>query len=134
MAKRSRLRVHKGNRGRRVLLCIFLLGLFFTVCYSLNKKYEIIDLLQDITGRGVGPLSPSVIERGSLYDRNLKLLAVTMERVAVFVRTREVESISDTALSLASALALDRNTLIDQLESGVLRFWVAEYISEEQER
>jgi len=134
MAKRSRLRVHKGNRGRRVLLCIFLLGLFFTVGYSLNKKYEIIDLLQDITSRGLGPLSPSVIERGSLYDRNLKQLAVTMERVAVFVRTREVESISDTALSLASALELDRNTLIDQLESGVLRFWVAEDISEEQER
>jgi cell division protein FtsI (penicillin-binding protein 3) len=134
MAKRSRLRVHKDNRGRGVLLCIAFLGVFITLCYSLEKKYEIVLHLREFISRASTTLSKNSLDRGTIYDRNFKQLAVSMERVAVFVRTREVESISDTALSLAPVLFLDSNTLIDQLESGVLRFWIAEDISEEQEK
>jgi len=75
----------------------------------------------------------NALDRGTLYDRNLKQLAVTMERVSVFVRTREIESIADTTSSLASILSIDRKKLKGQLESGVLRLWVAEDISQEQE-
>jgi Penicillin-binding Protein dimerisation domain/PASTA domain len=75
----------------------------------------------------------NALDRGTLYDRNLKQLAVTMERVSVFVRTREIESIADTTSSLASILSTDREKLRGQLESGVLRPWVAEDISQEQE-
>lgn len=75
----------------------------------------------------------NALDRGTLYDRNLKQLAVTMERVSVFVRTREIKSIADTTSSLASILSIDRDKLKAQLESGVLRLWVAEDISQEQE-
>ncbi|BHH84078.1 hypothetical protein LA52FAK_23670 [Desulforhopalus sp. 52FAK] len=76
----------------------------------------------------------NALDRGGIYDRNLKQLAVTMERVAVYVRTREIESIADTAASLASILGIDLDKLKGQLESGVLRLWVAEDISQEQEK
>ena len=71
--------------------------------------------------------------RGTIYDRNLKQLAVNLERVSVYARTREIDSITDTATRLSEVLALDKNKLQAQLESGVLRLWIAEDISQKQE-
>ncbi len=51
----------------------------------------------------------------------------------MYVRTREIESIDETATRLSEILALDKNKLEDQLESGVMRSWIAENISQEQE-
>lgn len=133
MARQSRLRVSKGFSGRDLLLGIVVAGLLVAATYWAEKRYGLTDSLFELFAGAAATYSGATIERGAIYDRNLRQLAVTLERVAVFIRSREVKSISDTALSLADILAIDPNLLIDRLESGVLRFWVARDISQDQE-
>ncbi|MCP3890661.1 MAG: PASTA domain-containing protein [Desulfobulbaceae bacterium] len=133
MAKRSRLRVQNEKRGRRILIYLSLLGLIAVICFQLERQYQGLQHLQRLFSTAKKTLSQKSLVRGTIYDRNLKQFAVTMERVAVFVRTREIDSITDTAIALASTLSLDSNRLIDKMESGALRLWVAEDISQEQE-
>lgn len=133
MSRQSRLRVQKTKRGRWVLLYICLVLLLATVLFQVDKRYHLFDSVQHLVDSSSPGKSESSSSRGTLFDRNLTPVAYTMERVAVFVRTREVDSITDTAIALSSVLNLDSNKLINQMESGALRLWVAEDISEEQE-
>lgn len=130
MTKQSRLRVQKKKKNRRLLLIIGLLCVFL---YQFEHQYHVTSHLRSMFTQAKKKFAENALDRGTIYDRNLKQLAVTMERVSVFVRTREIESIEDTSSSLASILSIDREKLKGQLESGVLRLWVAEDISQEQE-
>lgn len=133
MSRQSRLRVQREKRGRRFFVYLCLIGLFGFACYQIDQKYQVVHSIIQFWEKAGNPLLRTSPGRGSIYDRNLKQIAVSMERVAVFVRTREVESITDTAIALADALSLNSNKLINQMESGALRLWVAEDISQEQE-
>jgi cell division protein FtsI (penicillin-binding protein 3) len=134
MTRQSRLRVQKGNNGRRLLLYLLLIALLSFLGYYFDRQYSVVDSFQRLVERARNIFSQPDFTRGTIYDRNLKQIAITMERVSVYVRTREVDSITDTAIALASTLSLDSNQLINQMESGALRLWVAEDISQEQER
>lgn len=130
MTKQSRLRVQKTRKNRKLF---FFLGLLCVFLYQCEQHYHISTQLRGMLSQAQRKFAESALDRGTLYDRNLKQLAVTMERVAVYVRTREIDSIDDTASSLASILSIDGDKLKGQLESGVLRLWVAKDISQEQE-
>lgn len=130
MTKQSRLRVQKKKKNRKLIIIIGLLCVFL---YQCEHQYHVMSQLRGMLTQARIKITENSLDRGALYDRNLKQLAVTMERVSVFVRTREIESIADTTSSLASILSIDRDKLTGQLESGVLRLWVAEDISQEQE-
>lgn len=131
MTKQSRLRVQRKKKNRKLILIIGLLCVFL---YQCEYQYHVTSQLRGMLNQAKKKIAENALDRGTLYDRNLKQLAVTMERVSVFVRTREIESIADTASSLASVLSIDRDKLRGQMESGVLRLWVAEDISQEQEQ
>ena len=133
MTKQSRLRVHKKRKSRKL---IFIIGLLCFFLYQCEHQYHLSTHLRGMFTQAKKKFAENVLDRGTLYDRNLKQLAVTMERVSVFVRTREmdIDSIEDTTTSLASILLIDRDKLKGQLESGVLRLWVAKDISQEQEQ
>ncbi len=130
MTKQSRLRVQKKKKNRKLIIFIGLLSVFL---YQFEHQYHVTSQLGGMLTQAKKKFAENALDRGTLYDRNLKQLAVTMERVSVFVRTREIESIADTTASLASILFIDRDKLKGQLESGVLRLWVAKDISQEQE-
>lgn len=130
MTKQSRLRVQKKRKNRKL---IFFIGLLCVFLYQCEQHYNITTQFRGMLTKAKKKFAENALDRGTLYDRNLKQLAVTMERVSVFVRIREVESIADTAASLASILSIDRDKLKGQLESGALRLWVAKDISQEQE-
>lgn len=131
MTKQSRLKVKKRRKNRKLLIVTGLLWIFI---YQCEKHYDLSSQIFGMFTQAKKKFAENALDRGTIFDRNLKQLAVTMERVAVFVRTREIDSIDDTATSLASILSLDRDKLKGQLESGVLRLWVAEDISQQQER
>ncbi len=133
MAKKSRLRIQKGSGGRRVTTILILGVLLFTIGYQLEQRFDIAKLCRDYYALIKKTFSHEKFIRGTIYDRNLKQLAVTMERVSVYVRTREIDSIEETAMLLSTVLQLDAKKLQDQLESGVLRLWVTEDINQEQE-
>lgn len=71
--------------------------------------------------------------RGTLYDRNYKELAVSLPRVSVFARSRELQSMEAAAESLAPVLETDAATLLQKLQGNELRIWLAKGISQQQE-
>jgi cell division protein FtsI (penicillin-binding protein 3) len=133
MIKKSRLRIQKPKKGRRVVLYLLILVVFGAVGHQLEQYYGITSYLKEVLHTIKSTFSQSGPGRGTFYDRNLKQLAVTLERVSVYARTREIDSIKETATHLSEVLALDKDKLEDQLESGVLRLWIAKDISQEQE-
>lgn len=112
------------------MLLVTLLG---TAGYQLEKHYGITASIQAAVDSIKTTFSEKAPVRGTIYDRNLKQLAINLERVSVYARTREIDSIDETATHLADILSLDKNKLENQLESGALRSWIAENISQEQE-
>lgn len=131
MTGRSKLRVKKKRKNQKVFV---LLAVLCVLLYQCEQHYNITTQFRSMLSQAKKKFAENVLDRGTLYDRNLKQLAVTMERVSVFVRTREIESIADTSASLASILSIDRDKLKGQLEeSVVLRLWIGEDISLEQE-
>lgn len=134
MIKKSRLRVQKPKKGRRVILYLLVILILGGIGYQLDRSFEIIPYIKEILVSFKASLSPKGPVRGTFYDRNLKQLAVTLERVSVYVRTREVDSITETTSRLSEIFVLSKELLKEQLESGVLRLWIAKDISREQEK
>ncbi len=132
MVKKSRLRTQK-KKGRRWVFYLLLVAVLGGAGYQLEQYYSITSSIKELLHTIKTTFSESDSARGTIYDRNFKQLAVTQERVSVYVRTREIDSIQETALRLSEVLALDKDRLEDQLESGVLRLWIARDISQEQE-
>jgi cell division protein FtsI (penicillin-binding protein 3) len=133
MIKRSRLRVQKQKKERRVILYLLVFAVLGAVGYQLERHYGITSSIKDALHSVKNTFSLSGPVRGTFYDRNLKQLAVTLDRVSVYARTREIDSIQKTATQLSHVFALDKDKLEKQLKSGVLRLWIAEDISQEQE-
>ncbi len=133
MAKQTRLGAQKQKTGRRVVVFILIVAVVTSVAWYFEKEYEIVKYLKELQTTLSSTLSDVNTVRGTVYDRNLKQLAVTMERVSVYVRTREIRSIPETVQLLGSVLSLDEQKLQDQLENGPLRVWIAEDITQKQE-
>lgn len=133
MTKRSRLRVQKTKRGKRVIGILLFCITLGVSSYQVERHFDLLESGRKFLVLLKQTFSPEGFVRGTIYDRNLKQLAVTMERVSVYVRTREIDSIPETAKELGGILELDAKKFQNQLESGTLRLWVAEDISQEQE-
>ncbi|KJR97289.1 MAG: hypothetical protein VR65_25550 [Desulfobulbaceae bacterium BRH_c16a] len=129
MTKQSRLRVHNKKRGRRILLYFALVAAAGVAGWFVEQKYLLFTSFKD-TYTSISKTPP---RRGEFFDRNLRQLAVNKERVSVYVRTQEIDSIEKTVMELAPILSLDEAKLKAQLESGALRLWIAEDISQDQE-
>jgi cell division protein FtsI (penicillin-binding protein 3) len=133
MIKKSRLRMQKQKKGRRVVLYMLLFVVLCAIGYPLEKYLGASAYVKEALHNIKSTFSQNAPVRGTFYDRNLKQLAVTLERVSVYVRNREIGSIEETAAHLSKVLSLDKDKLTDQLESGLLRLWIAKDISQEQE-
>lgn len=131
-----RLRKQRARKGRywRIVGGLVLLGGLATAFFSPDFRALI---KKEVVAPKSSAERPAPVEnawgRGGIYDRNRKELAVTIERVSVYVRSREVGSIAETAKALAAALSLDVSALENQLKKGGLRVWIAEDITQEQE-
>jgi cell division protein FtsI (penicillin-binding protein 3) len=133
MIKKSRLRTQKKKGGRRVILYLVTFFVLGVVGYQLEQYYGITSSIKEVLHNIKNTFTLNGPARGTFYDRNLKQLAVTLDRVSVYARTREIESIQETAVQLSQVLTLDKDILEEQLKSGGLRHWIAKDISQEQE-
>lgn len=124
--------MQKEKKGRAILYLLILAALG-TALYHVERYYGITNSIQDLLHTVKRTFSGNGPARGAFYDRNLKQLAVTLERVSVYARTREIDSIQQTATQLSQILALDKTTLEEQLKRGALRLWIAKDISQDQE-
>jgi len=133
MNKKSRLRTQKQKKGRRVIVSLLVVAVLAVSGYYLDRHYGLTASLKEVVDNIKNSFSPKGPARGTFYDKNLKQLAVTLERVSIYARTREIDSIEETAAQLGKVLGLDSKKLEAQLKSGVLRLWIAKDISQEQE-
>lgn len=133
MVRQSRLRVQKAKKSRRIILYIGLVVLAVIACWVAEKKYKIGQHVQEIVSQIEKTFTETSTVRGTVYDRNFKQIAVTMERVSVYARTREVDSIPETIKRLGMIFPLDESLLKMAFESGATRIWVAQGISQEEE-
>ena len=134
MVKQSRLRVKKEKKRKRILLFFLIISVVTVAGWQVNKKTGITSFISEVFLSLKNSLSGnSVSPRGTVYDRNLKQIAVTLDRVSVYARTKEIESIPDTIEALGVILPINKDKLQKMLETGSLRVWVAEDINQEQE-
>jgi cell division protein FtsI (penicillin-binding protein 3) len=114
-----------------VVICLLAAaGLAFWV---FHERLELVTMIRAKISSLTALVDEPGLPRGAIFDRNLKQLAVTLDRVSVYARTQEIRSVAQTVEILGAILSLDEKELRQNLESTNLRVWVAENISLEQE-
>lgn len=73
------------------------------------------------------------IVRGTIYDRTYKEMAVSLPRVSVYARSREMASVKTAAATLAPLLGVDEEGILEKLRGDELRTWIARDINQKQE-
>jgi stage V sporulation protein D (sporulation-specific penicillin-binding protein) len=63
-------------------------------------------------------------KRGTIYDRNMRVLAVNLNRESVYANPREIKSKEETAEILASALDLDKDAVIEKISKDKGFVWI----------
>jgi Penicillin-binding Protein dimerisation domain/PASTA domain len=133
MARRSRLKT-ANNRKRRVLILLIILGLAATVAgIGLAYREQLINLVDIWNETFPTDLQTGDTVRGTIYDRNFKELAQTLERVSLYVRPREVKNIPETAGILSGILGLTEPELTARLRRESHLVWLRRDIAQEDE-
>ena len=133
MSRRSRLNTANNKRRRLWILLISLLCIAVLVWIWLahKKQFTNIATIWQETVSVENRETDSV--RGTIYDRNFKELAQTLERVSIYVRPREVKDISGTAATLSELLGLPESELIAQMRRDSHLVWLRRDIGQEDE-
>jgi cell division protein FtsI (penicillin-binding protein 3) len=133
MGKQSRLRT-KRDQGRRpaILLVILLFAAIASVWYFVDfqQLFRKIGDFFDVAEKSMDAGSDT---RGIIYDRNFKELAVSLEKVSVVARMRDISSLAETAAQLSSVLRIDSQQILERLRDDSPRTWVVQNISQQQE-
>lgn len=134
MAKQTRLRVVQQSRKRKLtVLYVVLLLLMLVAGWKLAQSYGLFEKFRAVFG-STGQMTPRTeAVRGTIYDRNYKDIAVSLEKVSVYARTRELEGTEETARMLAAVLGVDVEHLQQKMEGDSARAWLVKNISQKQE-
>ena len=127
------MRLQKSKIYRRALVFVLFISVVVAAGWQADKKYQLFSYINEVISVVKKTPSAEPVYRGTIYDRNLNQIAVTMPRVSVFARIKEIESISETVKELGAILSIDMDRLQEILETGSLRVWVKEDITQEQE-
>ena len=71
--------------------------------------------------------------RGGIYDSNNKELAVSLDKVSLYARIREVSSCEEVAQQLAPLIGKDENEILSMLRTDASRVWLAKNLDRQQE-
>ncbi len=133
MTRRSRLKT-KNNRRKQGWTLFIILGLAAAVAGTGFVYREQLTNLVDIW-KETFPAEPQISNtvRGTIYDRNFKELAQTLERVSLYVRPREVKNIPETVEILSEILGLPQPELMARLRRDSHLVWLRRDIVQEDE-
>ncbi|MCB2215500.1 PASTA domain-containing protein [Desulfofustis glycolicus] len=134
MVKRSRLRTKQVGRRRLVIIVLITLVCIGAAWYVSRWQPEFwhritgyLAVEQDRDTRS----RESV--RGTIYDRNYQVLAVSYERVSVYATVREIPDLAAVIKPLSTVLGIPAEDIAERLGAGSPRIWLARDISQEQE-
>lgn len=129
MVKKSRLKRRVGSR-RRLFLWLLLLSVLGMA--TLSRRY-LADHAVPV-GRNSSPaVSEDARARGTIYDRNLRVLAQTLERVSVYVIPREIEDVPESARRLSEILGMPVAEVVSRMERDSQRVWLQRDIGQDAE-
>lgn len=133
MAKRPSLRKRqKKKRGLSIFLAIAAVAVLAGI-WKVTGDVGVMEKMSAFLSSQSQLLEHNDTVRGTLYDRNYKKLAISLERVSIYARTREIKSVKDTAAGLASATGVDEGALLKKLKADDLRVWLVKDITQDQE-
>lgn len=121
------------QKGRRVFLYILFFSVVGIATWQVDQKFGVVTYIRNFIGLATTFETNASFPRGTIYDRNLKQIAITLDRVSLYARTQELRSVPATVKVLGEIVSLDEKELQQKLEGGSLRVWLAEDISLEQE-
>ncbi len=134
MARKSRLKTRSSKR--RWPLFVFLILLFAAIGGVIWFKYQqqltnLVEVWQE-TFDVQEPASTDDL-RGTIFDRNFKELAQTLERVSLYVRPREVTNLSRTAEQLSEILGIPESEILESLGRDSHLVWLRRDIAQVDE-
>jgi cell division protein FtsI (penicillin-binding protein 3) len=135
MAIQSRRAMRKSRRGVVFLwmIVIVLVGGGAAVFY----RQELPGLVQkalSLFSRQDKGMEKKKNGRGTIYDRSFKEMALSLDRVSVYVRPRELDDPQLSAERLAIVLGMNEQEILDRFDKEVQRVWLAKDISLEEEK
>jgi cell division protein FtsI (penicillin-binding protein 3) len=133
MTKRPGLRRKQKKNPRLALTLVIIVLVSLITGWQLFDMQSVVQRIRNVfsTADDV-PVSEGIV-RGTLYDRNYKEMAVSLERVSVYARSREMQSVDAAVKELAPALDVDAEQLAEKLRGEALRIWLVRNINQEQE-
>ena len=133
MARRSRLKTENNRKRQTWIVLVVLVCCIATVSVWVLFRPQLTNLFA--IWQETFPTEKHFFDsnRGTIYDRNLKELAHTLERVSLFARPREVKDLQKTAKVLSGVLGLPESELIARLERDAHLVWLRRDIGKEDE-
>lgn len=112
------------------------MGLIFAGVVGGASLYqqEITNLARMLFSRQGQTVEKQKNTRGTIFDRNFKELALSLDRVSVYVRPRDLGDIHGSAEQLANVLGMNDQELLERLDKESQRVWLAKNISLEEEK
>ncbi|MBU0944346.1 MAG: PASTA domain-containing protein [Proteobacteria bacterium] len=134
MVRRSRLRTENNRRRllRALLVLLVLGGVVAGIAFVFRQQLRILSAVWEETF----PANEFLVEesvRGTIYDRNFKELAETLERVSLYARPREVENLEGTAGQLSGVLGISEPELKQRLGRDSHLVWLRRDIGQGEE-
>lgn len=103
-------------------LTLLLVRLFYLQAVRHSFYYKIADEEHTFSEK----LQP---KRGTIYDRNMRVLAVNLNRESVYANPREIKNKDQAAEILSSVLGLDKNTVLEKIYKDKGFVWIKRKIN-----
>jgi len=133
MVRRSRLKTANNSRRGLWFLVILLLCVAVALGGWLAYRTQLANIATIWQETFPAKTQAGNSVRGTIYDRNFKELAQTLERVSIYVRPREVKDVLGTAGTLSELLGLPEPELISQMRRDSHLVWLRRDIGQEDE-
>jgi cell division protein FtsI (penicillin-binding protein 3) len=134
LKQRRKTSLRKKSKMPLIILsiCLFLsAGAIFLEKQQLDALVGIIKWFNQFDTQKALATSPAGHQRGNIYDRNYRSLAVSYKTYAVYARPLEMEQQNRAVDKLAEVLELDKNSLLLSLKKERSFVWLARGITQE---
>lgn len=134
MARKSRLKTRSSTRRWPLVVgTLFVIAGIATVGWI--KYQEQLENLAEVWRETFDIQELGAVDelRGTIFDRNFKELAQTLERVSLYVRPREVTNLQKSAEQLSGILGISENEIRESLEQDSHLVWLRRDIAQADE-
>ena len=107
-------------------------GTLFLEKQQLDAIVGFIKLFNQYSAQEVFATSPTLYQRGNIYDRNYRSLAVSYNTFAVYTRPLEMEEHKEAVDKLSEVLELEKESLLLSLKKERSFVWLARNITQER--